>query len=101
DSSAVKEEDAVVNLPEAFATRPGTMVIAKEEAMQLVAYLQSLKQTELPDGRIEEFIPALKKIQTEGMDGDVKSSGLNGENLYKQACAVCHQDNGKGVAGAF
>lgn len=101
DSSSVKEGDVVVNLPEAYATRPGTTVIAKEEAMQLVAYLKSLKQTELPDGRTEEFIPALKKIQTEGMDGGKTNTGPDGGNLYKQVCAVCHQDNGKGVAGAF
>lgn len=101
DSSSVKEGDVVVNLPEAFALPSGATVIAKEEAMQLVAYLQSLKQTELPDGRTEEFIPALKKIQTEGMDGGAKSAGPDGANLYKQVCAVCHQDNGKGVSGAF
>lgn len=101
DSSSVKEGDAVVNLPEAYATRPGTTVIAKVEAMQLVAYLKSLKQTELPDGRTEEFIPALKKIQTEGMDGGETNTGPDGGNLYKQVCAVCHQANGKGVVGAF
>lgn len=101
DSSSVKEEDVVVNLPEAYAAPSGEVVIAKEEAMHLVAYLKSLKQTELPDGRTEEFIPALKRIQTEGMGGDAKSSGPDGAKLYKQVCAVCHQDNGKGVAGAF
>ncbi len=101
DSSSIKEGDVIVNLPEAFAPPSSATVIAKEEAMQLVAYLQSLKQTDLPDGRTEEFIPALKKIQTEGMDGEAKSSGLDGESLYKQTCAVCHQNNGKGVVGAF
>jgi len=101
DSNSVKEGDVVVNLPEVYAAPSGEAVIAKEEAMQLVAYLQSLKQTELPDGQIEKFIPALKKKQTEGMDGSAKSAGPDGANLYKQVCAVCHQDNGKGVAGAF
>lgn len=101
DSSSVKEGDVVVNLPEAYAVSSGDAVIAKEEALQLVAYLKSLKQTTLPDGRTEEFIPALKKIQTEGVDGDAKNSGPDGAKLYKQVCAVCHQDNGKGVAGAF
>lgn len=101
DSNSVKDDDTVVNLPETFASPSGTTVIAKEEALQLVAYLQSLKQTELPDGREEKFIPALRRIQTEGMDGEGESAGLNGENLYAQTCAVCHQNNGKGVAGAF
>ncbi len=101
DSSSVKDGDTVVNLPEAFAAPSGTTVIAKEEVLQLVAYLQSLKQMELPDGKVKEFIPARKQIQTEGMDGEAKSAGPDGGALYKQACAVCHQDNGKGVSGAF
>ncbi len=101
DSSSVKEEDVLVNLPEAYAAPLGQAVIAKEEAMQLVAYLKSLKQTELPDGRTEEFIPALKKIQTEVMNGGQTNPGPDGGKLYTQACAVCHQDNGTGVAGAF
>lgn len=101
DSSSVGLEDTVVNLPETFASPSGTTVIAKKEVVQLVAYLQSLKQLELPDGQVKEFIPALKQIQTEGVNGDSKTSNLNGKNLYKQVCAVCHQDNGKGVIGAF
>lgn len=101
DSSSVREGDVVVNLPEALAPPLGTMVVAKKEALQLVAYLQSLEQTDLPDGREEKFIPALRRIQTEGMNEGDKSTGLDGGNLYKQTCAVCHQDNGKGVAGAF
>ncbi|SDE47316.1 cytochrome c oxidase cbb3-type subunit 2 [Pricia antarctica] len=101
DSSSVKEEDVVVNLPENFAGPSGTTVIAKDEALQLVAYLKSLKQTELPDGQVEKFIPALKKIQTEGMEGGTKSTGPDGGNLYQQVCAVCHQADGTGVAGAF
>ncbi|MDX1363324.1 cbb3-type cytochrome c oxidase subunit II [Arenibacter latericius] len=104
ESGSVKEDDIVVNLPEAYATPSGRTVIAKEEALQLVAYLQSLKQVKLPDGQVEEFIPALKQTQTEGdkaNQGSASASGINGAQLYKQACAVCHQDNGKGVAGAF
>lgn len=102
DSSAIKEEDLVVNLPDAFSTPPGTSVIAKEEALQLVSYLKSLKQMELPDGRSEKFIPALReKAQTKPTNSEGEIYTLNGENLYKQTCAVCHQNNGKGVTGAF
>ncbi|GGW22216.1 cbb3-type cytochrome c oxidase subunit II [Arenibacter certesii] len=104
ESGSVKENNVVVNLPEGYATSSGRTLIAKEEALQLVAYLQSLKQVKLPDGQVEEFIPALKQIQTEGNkvnQGSASASGINGAQLYKQACAVCHQDNGKGVAGAF
>src|SRR5690606_24377296 len=101
DDNLIKDEDVVVNLPEAFSPPSGTTVIAKEEVLQLVAYLQSLKQLELPDGQEGKFIPSLRQIKTEGSEGDLKSSGLSGKDLYKQTCAVCHQDNGKGVVGAF
>ncbi|PXX31169.1 cbb3-type cytochrome c oxidase subunit II [Arenibacter sp. ARW7G5Y1] len=101
DSNLVKDEDVVVNLPEEFATPSKTTVIAKKEVLQLVVYLQSLKQMELPDGEGGKFIPRSRQIHSEGLDGDLKSAALNGENLYKQTCAVCHQDNGKGVVGAF
>ncbi|MDL5514908.1 cbb3-type cytochrome c oxidase subunit II [Arenibacter sp. M-2] len=101
DTNSVKEGDVVINLPEMFATTSGTTVIAKKEVLQLVAYLQSLKQLELPDGEKSKFIPRLQQTRTEGMNGEQKNTALNGENLYKQTCAVCHQDNGKGVVGAF
>lgn len=101
DTNSVKEGDVVVNLPEMFATSSGTTVIAKKEALQLVAYLQSLKQLELPDGGKSKFIPRSRQIRAEGMNGKGESTALNGANLYKQTCAVCHQDNGKGVVGAF
>lgn len=101
DSTFVKPEDVVVNVPKDYFNKPGKKIIASTEALNLVAYLGSLKQTELPDGRIEKFIPALKKIQAEGMSGSGDSGALNGENLFKQTCAACHQDNGKGIPGAF
>ncbi|MCK0135482.1 cbb3-type cytochrome c oxidase subunit II [Arenibacter sp. S6351L] len=101
DTNSVKEGDVVVNLPEMFATTSGTTVIAKKEVLQLVAYLQSLKQFELPNGEKGQFIPRLRQIQTEGFNGEQNNTALNGGNLYKQTCAVCHQDNGKGVVGAF
>src|SRR5690606_18247044 len=101
DTNTVTGDEKVVNLPDAFAPPPGKTVIAKEEALQLVAYLQSLQQTALPDGRDENFIPALESKQTSGTPEGNDINSLNGENLYLQTCAVCHQDNGKGVAGAF
>src|SRR5690606_6252872 len=57
DSSSVKEGDVVVNLPWSSATPPGTTLIAKEEVLQLAAYLQSLEQLELPDGQKGKFMP--------------------------------------------
>jgi cytochrome c oxidase cbb3-type subunit 2 len=101
DSTFVKSEDVVVNVPKKFFNKPGRKIIATPDALNLVAYLESLKQTELPDGTGKKFIPALRKIQTEGMKGEASSGGLDGANLFKQTCAACHQENGKGVPGAF
>ncbi|MGO3184247.1 MAG: cytochrome c [Aequorivita sp.] len=102
DSLMVKKDDKTIAVPKDYFDKPGTKVVASEDAMMLVAYLKSLKQTELPSGSVDDFIPALRKIQEEGMDGGGSASGgLDGENLFKQTCAACHQDSGKGVAGAF
>ena len=101
DSTLVKSNEKTIAVPEEYLNRPGTKVVATEDALLLVEYLKSLKQTDLPGGNVNDFIPALRKIQEEGMSGDKSSGGLDGANLYKQTCAACHQDNGKGIAGAF
>lgn len=101
DSLMVAKDDKTIAVPKEYFDRPGTKVVASEDALLLVEYLKSLKQTELPGGEINDFIPALRKIQEEGMNGGKASGGLDGANLYKQTCAACHQDNGKGIMGAF
>lgn len=101
DSTMVGEDQKTIAVPKEIFNKPGIKIVATEDAMLLVDYLKSLKQTELPGGDINDFIPALRKIQEEGMNGDKATGGLNGENLFKQTCAACHQDNGKGIAGAF
>lgn len=100
DSVLLNADDRVVNVPVEFFNKPGKKVVARHDALLLVDYLKSLKQTDLPGGNISDFIPALRKIQEEGMAAG-GSGKLNGAALYKQTCAACHQDNGKGVAGAF
>lgn len=99
DSVLVNDNDRVVNVPVEFFDKPGKKVVASYDALMLVEYLKSLKQTDLPGTDIADFIPALRKIQEEGMSGG--GGKLDGAALYKQTCAACHQDNGKGVAGAF
>lgn len=101
DSTSVGKDDRTIAVPKEYLNKPGTQVVATEDALLLVDYLKSLKQTELPGGNINDFIPALRKIQEEGMTGGKASGGLDGANLYKQTCAACHQDTGKGIAGAF
>lgn len=100
DSILIGQDEKAIAVPKEYFNKPGKKIVATEDALALVEYLKSLKQTDMPGGNISEFIPALRKIQTEGM-GAGKSGGVDGAALYKQTCAACHQDNGKGIAGAF
>lgn len=100
DSTLIGKDEKALAVPKEYFNKPGKKIVATEDALALVEYLKSLKQMDMPGGNISEFIPALRKIQTEGM-GDGKSGGVDGAALYKQTCAACHQDNGKGIAGAF
>jgi cytochrome c oxidase cbb3-type subunit 2 len=101
DSVSLQKDDKIVAVPKEFFNKPGKKIIASEEALQLVDYLKSLQQTELPSGNFGDFIPALEKIQTEGMSDGNQSGKLDGAKLFSQACAACHQETGKGVIGAF
>jgi cytochrome c oxidase cbb3-type subunit 2 len=101
DSVSLQKDDKIVAVPKEFFNIPGKKIIASEEALQLVDYLKSLQQTELPSGNFGDFIPALEKIQTEGMSDGNQSGKLDGAKLFSQACAACHQETGKGVIGAF
>ena len=99
DSSALRQDDKVVAVPKNLFNKPGKKIVASYDALRLVDYLKYLKQTDMPSGTIDDFIPALKKIQAERSDGG--SQSLDGAKLYAQVCAACHQDSGKGIAGAF
>lgn len=91
-------DDVVVNVPEAFLKKGKGKVVATEEALQLVAYLQSLKQVPLPDGRPSpEFLYAREAAKAAGDEG----GGLDGALLYATHCQSCHQANGEGLPGAF
>lgn len=98
-TSNVKDGDVVVNVPAEFLSGRKGKVIATDDALHLLAYLQALKQTKLPDGTPEpDFL--YKK------SGDLgeKSSGpkeLDGKVLYISNCQTCHQSNGEGLKGAF
>lgn len=99
DSTLLTSDDKVVAVSKEFFNKPGKKIVAKPEAMYLVEYLQSLKQAEMPNVEVGDFIPALKKAREEAEKSG--SGGLDGAALYKQTCAACHQDNGKGITGAF
>ncbi len=101
DSIMMGKDEKAMAVPAGFFNKPGKKIVPTEKALQLVAYLKSLKQAELPGENPNDFIPALKKMRAEALSADGKSGGLDGAALYKQTCAACHQDNGKGIVGAF
>jgi cytochrome c oxidase cbb3-type subunit II len=92
--------DVVVSMPPEFLNgKPGKLV-AKKEALQLVAYILSLKQTPLPTGTIPKEFLYKKAV------GDIPSSKfgdkkVDGKALYEANCVACHQANGEGLKGAF
>lgn len=95
------KEDVVVNLPDAFMVGIKGKIVATQKALNLVAYLQSLKQVELPTGTVsQEFLyKQEKKLEVE-VAGSTDNLP-NGEELYSVNCMACHQPNGEGLSGAF
>lgn len=93
--------DVAVNVPEEFKPDKSKKIIATKEALQLVAYLQSLQQIKVYDASlVSKFL--YKKAGQLDKDGNVaKNPGAKGESLYAQHCQSCHQSNGEGLKGAF
>lgn len=97
------KNDVIVNVPPEFMKGKKGKVVAGKEALQLIAYLQSLKQIPLPDGSPDpQWLYARKK---KGANSDVKGNAggkeLDGVALYAANCQSCHQANGEGLPGAF
>ena len=89
----------IVNIPAKYLNGDTRKVVATKEALQLVAYLLSLKQTKLPDGTAAPGF--LYKKETKAEAGGAGSKELNGVALYTANCQSCHQENGEGLPGAF
>ncbi len=99
--SAIAPEDVVVPVPEPFRQNKNTKVVATDDLLHLIAYIQTLKQAPIP-GASETFIPSSKQEAAPLADRKGVSANLSdGKNLYMQNCAACHQENGKGLPGAF
>src|SRR5690625_1473861 len=100
------KDDVEVSIPDEFRRSSRGTLVAKPEALQLVAYLQSLKQVSLPeDMEAPEFLYASdknRKKSTKISGGDDEEDDmLEGEMLYADHCQSCHQPNGEGMEGAF
>lgn len=98
----VQEGQKVINLPAELTPSAQKKLVAKEEALQLVAYLQSLKQAQLPDGTPDpEFLYRKKEDNINSVSDTNSGLKFDGALLYAQNCQACHQANGEGLKGAF
>ena len=95
------KNDVVVNMPASFLNGKTGQVVAKKEALQLYAYLLSLKQAPLPDDK--KAMTFLYKKEVKENAGNTKNDlvALDGKALYSAQCQSCHQENGEGLKGAY
>lgn len=97
--------DKEINLPDEFKPKRNGHVVATNEALQLVAYLQSLKQVPLPDGTATPEFLARREQQVPADTPSGSPAGgpaaMDGAALYQSNCQACHQANGEGLKGAF
>jgi cytochrome c oxidase cbb3-type subunit II len=98
EKSKVDDDEKVLNIPTEY--RDGRMgkIVPNQRAKALIAYLLSLKQTDLPTGNEPKFIQYRK--EKEVVAGN-KTEELDGAKLYANTCQACHQANGEGLKGAF
>lgn len=95
-----EKSDVMVSIPKEYLQGDTGKVVATADALYLVAYLQSLKQTKLPDGTASpEFL--YKREVKNGTNTTGNSKELDGALLYSTHCQSCHQQNGEGLKGAY
>lgn len=94
------KNDKVVNVPDEYMRGRKGKIVAKQEALDLVDYLLSLKQVKLPSGLPPKEFLYKKEIKV-AAGGTAASTELDGAALYTANCQACHQENGEGLKGAF
>jgi cytochrome c oxidase cbb3-type subunit 2 len=94
------KNDVIVAVPTKFLSGKIGKVVATTEALQLVAYLQSLQQAPLPTGQNSlEFL--YKNTAKENLKKGSNATGIDGQSLYVTNCQTCHQSSGEGIKGSF
>jgi len=98
--------DVVVHVPDEYRKGVTGEIVATKDALQLVAYLKSLKQVKLPDGKPTPLFLYGKDANENAIPSATGSSkaaapAFDGAALYTANCSSCHQPNGEGLVGAF
>ncbi|MFC0512760.1 cbb3-type cytochrome c oxidase subunit II [Mucilaginibacter angelicae] len=98
--------DVIVNVPDDFKRGITGKIVASHKAVALVAYLRSLKEITLPDGKpVPIFLygksDAEKAAAAAPGKGAAAKPEFDGAALYATNCQACHQENGEGLVGAF
>jgi cytochrome c oxidase cbb3-type subunit 2 len=89
-----------ITVPDEFRKGIKGKIVATKEAIQLVAYLQALKQVKLYDtASIPKFLYR-KSVKAVSSGAGIEPE-LDGASLYAANCQSCHQSNGEGLKGAF
>jgi cytochrome c oxidase cbb3-type subunit 2 len=97
--------DVIVNVPDYFRKDIVGKIVASHDVLALIAYLKSLKQVSLPDGKPVPIFLYGKEKQLSSTSTSTGSATakpqFNGAMLYASNCQTCHQENGGGLVGAF
>ncbi len=99
--TTVSSYEKELNVPAEFRQGITGHIVPTERARQLIAYLLSLKQVDLPDSQAPAFIDYKKPKPTAGSTASSGEAALDGAPLYAQHCQACHQATGEGLKGAF
>jgi cytochrome c oxidase cbb3-type subunit 2 len=101
--SVAERGDMEITVPDEFRKGITGKIVARKEAMQLVAYLQSLKQAKLyNEAAAPEFLYKKESKPSQSTEGsEAGEPALDGASLYSTHCQSCHQANGEGLKGAF